>query len=201
MRTEIFGYARVSARDQNEERQFLAMMEAGVPRKQIYTDKKSGKDFERPQYQKLIRRLKKGSVLYVLSIDRQGRNYEEIIDQWRRITKEKEADIVVLDMPLLDTRRDKNLMGTFVSDLVLQILSFCAANERENIRQRQKEGIKAAKARGVKFGRPQNPVPDNFGQMCEALEKRQIKLKDAAEMCGMPLSTFYTKCNKTKKSF
>lgn len=136
MRTEIFGYARVSARDQNEERQFLAMMEAGVPRKQIYTDKKSGKDFERPQYQKLIRRLKKGSVLYVLLIDRLGRNYEEIIDQWRRITKEKEADIVVLDMPLLDTRRDKNLMGTFVSDLVLQILSFCAANERENIRQR-----------------------------------------------------------------
>ena len=201
MRTEIFGYARVSARDQNEERQFLAMMEAGVPRKQIYTDKKSGKDFERPQYQKLIRRLKKGSVLYVLSIDRLGRNYEEIIDQWRRITKEKEADIVVLDMPLLDTRRDKNLMGTFVSDLVLQILSFCAANERENIRQRQKEGIKAAKARGVKFGRPQNPVPDNFGEMCEAWEKRQIKLKDAAEKCGMPLSTFYTKCNKTKKSF
>lgn len=201
MRTEIFGYARVSARDQNEERQFLAMMEAGVPRKQIYTDKKSGKDFERPQYQKLIRRLKKGSVLYVLSIDRLGRNYEEIIEQWRRITKEKEADIVVLDMPLLDTRREKNLMGTFVSDLVLQILSFCAANERENIRQRQKEGIKAAKARGVKFGRPQNPVPDNFGEICEAWKKHQIKLKDAAEKCGMPLSTFYTKCNKTKKSF
>lgn len=201
MKEEVFGYVRVSSRDQNEERQLLAMEKAGVPRNRIYADKKSGKDFKRPEYSKLMRKLKKGSILYILSIDRLGRNYEEIIEQWHRITKEKEVDIVVLDMPLLDTRKEKNLMGTFVSDIVLQILSFCAANERENIRQRQREGIEAAKMRGVKFGRPEKPVPANFQEVCNEWEKRQIKLEDAAKKCGMPISTFYSKYNKWKNAF
>ncbi|MBQ9616863.1 MAG: recombinase family protein, partial [Oscillibacter sp.] len=150
----IFGYIRVSTREQNEDRQLVAMRELRIPERNLYIDKQSGKDFDRPQYRKLVRKLQKDDLLYVKSIDRLGRNYGEILEQWRVLTKEKGADIVVLDMPLLDTRRGKDLMGTFLSDIVLQVLSFVAENERTNIRQRQAEGIAAAKARGVRFGRP-----------------------------------------------
>ena len=158
----VYGYSRVSSREQNEARQRIALRETGVSEKNIYLDKQSGKDFDRPQYKKLIRKLKKDDLLYVKSIDRLGRNYAEILEQWRILTKEKGVDIVVLDMPLLDTRRGKDLVGTFLSDIVLQVLSFVAENERTNIRQRQAEGIAAAKARGVRFGRPPNPLPENF---------------------------------------
>ena len=155
----IYGYIRVSSREQNEDRQRIALREVHVESGRIYTDKQSGKDFNRPQYKKLVRKLKKDDLLYIKSIDRLGRNYEEILQQWRMLTKEKGIDIAVLDMPLLDTRRGKDLMGTFLSDIVLQVLSFVAENERHNIRQRQAEGIAAAKARGVKFGRPPKPLP------------------------------------------
>lgn len=150
----IYGYIRVSSKEQNEDRQVVSLLEAGVKAENIFTDKQSGKDFNRPQYMGLLKKLKKGDVLYIKSIDRLGRNYEEILKQWHILTNEKEIDIAVIDMPLLDTRRGKDLMGTFISDIVLQILSFVAENERSNIRQRQAEGIAAAKARGVKFGRP-----------------------------------------------
>ena len=150
----IYGYIRVSSKDQNEDRQRIALAEAGVRDRNIFGDKQSGKDFNRPQYKKLLKKLKEDDLLYVKNIDRLGRNYEEIQEQWRVITKEKRVDIVVLDMPLLDTRRGKDLMGTFLSDIVLQVLSFVAENERVSIRQRQAEGIAAAKAKGVKFGRP-----------------------------------------------
>ena len=159
---EIYGYVRVSTRDQNEERQLIALLELQVPKKNIFIDKQSGKDFERPQYKKLLRKMKKGDLLYIKSIDRLGRNYNEIQEQWRILTKDKGVDIVVLDMPLLDTRRGKDLMGTFLSDIVLQVLSFVAENERMNIRQRQAEGIAAAKAKGVRFGRVPKPLPENF---------------------------------------
>ena len=158
----LYGYIRVSTREQNEDRQILALKELSIPEKNLFIDKQSGKDFERPQYRKMVRKLKKDDLLYIKSIDRLGRNYEEILQQWRIITKDKGVDIVVLDMPLLDTRRGKDLMGTFLSDIVLQVLSFVAENERTNIRQRQAEGIAAAKARGVRFGRPPAPLPDNF---------------------------------------
>ena len=157
----IYGYVRVSTKDQNEDRQLLALHELGISPKNIYIDKQSGKDFERPAYKNLIRRLKQEDALYIKSIDRLGRNYDEILEQWRMLTKEIKIDIVVLDMPLLDTRRGKDLIGTFLSDVVLQLLSFVAENERANIRQRQTEGISAAKARGVRFGRPPLPLPDN----------------------------------------
>ena len=156
----IFGYIRVSSRDQNETRQLLALQELHIPRKNIFVDKQSGKDFKRPQYKKLVRKLKKDDILYIKNIDRLGRNYAEILEQWRILTKDKGIDIIVLDMPLLDTRRDKDLMGTFLSDIVLQVLSFVAENERANIHQRQAEGIAAAKARGVRFGRPPSSLPD-----------------------------------------
>ena len=158
----IYGYIRVSSTDQNEDRQRLALLTAGVPSDSQYMDKLSGKNFERPAYKRMLRRLRAGDLLYILSIDRLGRNYSEVLEQWRVLTKEKGVDIVVLDMPLLDTRRGKDLMGTFIADLVLQILSFVAQNERENIRKRQAEGIAAAKARGVRFGRPSQALPDNF---------------------------------------
>ena len=164
----VHGYIRVSSRDQNEERQLIALKEVGVPEKNIYLDKQSGKDFERPQYQKLLRKLKKDDLLYIKSIDRLGRNYEEILQQWRILTKGKGIDIVVLDMPLLDTRRGKDLMGIFLSDIVLQVLSFVAENERTNIKQRQAEGIAAAKAQGIKLGRPPLPLPDNFYEVHKA---------------------------------
>lgn len=162
---EIYGYVRVSSTDQNEERQLIALREKGVDDKNVYMDKQSGKDFDRPQYKKLLRKMKQGDLLYILSIDRLGRNYEEIQSQWRVLTKEKGIDICVIDMPLLDTRQGKNLMGTFIADLVLQILSFVAQSERENIRKRQEQGIAAAKAKGVKFGRPEKEVPDNFARL------------------------------------
>lgn len=192
----IYGYIRVSSRDQNEDRQLIALKEVGVPQKNIYLDKQSGKDFNRPQYKKLLRKLKKDDLLYIKSIDRLGRNYEEILQQWRMLTKEKGVDIVVLDMPLLDTRRGKDLMGTFLSDIVLQVLSFVAENERTNIRQRQAEGIAAAKAKGVKFGRPPLPLPDNFYEVHKAWRAKRITLKEAAEACKMPVGTFYGKARK-----
>ncbi len=192
----VYGYIRVSSRDQNEDRQRIALREMGVAEEQIFLDKQSGKDFQRPKYKKLLRKLKKDDLLYVKSIDRLGRNYEEILQQWRVLTKEKGIDIVVLDMPLLDTRRGKDLMGTFLSDIVLQVLSFVAENERTNIRQRQAEGIAAAKARGVKFGRPAMPLPENFRAVHKAWRDRKMPLEEAAKACGMKVGTFYGKARK-----
>ena len=180
----------MSTREQNEDRQRIAMREAAVPKENIYMDKQSGKDFARPQYQLLLQRLETDDLLYVKSIDRLGRNYEEILAQWRVLTKEKGVDIVVLDMPLLDTRRGKDLMGTFLSDIVLQVLSFVAENERSNIRQRQAEGIAAAKARGVRFGRPNEPLPDSFYNAYFLWKTGRLTCTAAAQACDMPLSTF-----------
>jgi DNA invertase Pin-like site-specific DNA recombinase len=188
--SEIYGYIRVSSRDQNEDRQQIALKELSIPEKNIFMDKQSGKDFERPQYKKMLRRMKKDDLLYVKSIDRLGRNYGEILDQWRVLTKEKGIDIVVLDMPLLDTRRGKDLMGTFLSDIVLQVLSFVAENERTNIRQRQAEGIAAAKAKGVRFGRPPAPLPENFHSVYQQWKNGRITGLAAAAACDMPMSTF-----------
>ncbi len=185
-----YGYIRVSTREQNEDRQLIALHELDIPEKNIYMDKQSGKDFERPQYKRLVRRMKKDDLLCVKSIDRLGRNYGEILEQWRILTKEKGIDIVVLDMPLLDTRRGKDLMGTFLSDIVLQVLSFVAENERANIRQRQAEGIAAAKARGVQFGRPPAPLPENFHSVYQRWKAKKITGTAAAKECGMALSTF-----------
>ena len=187
---EIYAYVRVSTREQNEDSQLIAMNELQVPKKNIFIDKQSGKDFERPRYKKLIKRLKKDDLLYIKSIDRLGRNYNEIQEQWRILTKEKAVDIVVLDMPLLDTRRGKDLMGTFLSDIVLQVLSFVAENERVNIRQRQAEGIAAAKARGVRFGRLPKPLPPNFHAVYQRWKHGEITGTAAAKECEMPLSTF-----------
>ena len=186
-----YGYARVSTKEQNEDRQLIALQEAGVVNENIFIDKKSGKDFERREYKNLISKIEKEDVIYIKSIDRLGRNYEEIQEQWKLITKIKEADIVVLDMPLLDTRRDKDLMGTFISDIVLALLSYVAENERVNIKQRQAEGIKAAKLRGVKFGRPVKQVPDDFKDIVKKLDRGQINIDDALEMSSMSRATFY----------
>lgn len=192
----IYGYIRVSSYDQNESRQIIAMREAGVDEKNIYLDKQSGKDFNRPRYKKLISKLKRGDLLYIVSIDRLGRNYEEIQRWWRILTRDMGVDIAVLDMPLLDTRRGKDLMGTFLSDIVLQVLSFVAENERANIRSRQAAGIAAAKARGVKFGRPSLPLPKNFHEVCGAWREGKMTLKQAAEACNMPIGTFYGKARR-----
>ena len=186
----IYGYVRVSSRDQNEDRQLIAMKDLSIPDKNIFMDKQSGKDFNRPQYKRLLRRLKRDDLLYVKSIDRLGCNYEEIQNQWRILTKEKGIDIVVLDMPLLDTRRGKDLMGTFLSDIVLQVLSFVAENERTNIKQRQAEGIAAAKAKGIRFGRPPKPLPENFHLVYQQWKAGKITGVAAAKACGMPMSTF-----------
>ena len=199
MSGNIYGYIRVSSRDQNEDRQLMAFAALRIPEKNIYLDKQSGKDFERPQYRKMVRKLKKDDLLYIKSIDRLGRNYEEILEQWRLLTKEKGIDIVVLDMPLLDTRRGKDLMGTFLSDIVLQVLSFVAENERSNIRQRQAEGIAAAKAKGIKFGRPPRPLPDNFHNLYQKWKNGKITGTAAAKECGMPLSTFRYRAKKYEK--
>ena len=193
---KTYGYIRVSSRDQNEDRQLIAMQELGVPPKNIYMDKLSGKDFARPAYRKLIKKLRPNDLVYVKSIDRLGRNYKEILEQWRILTKEKEVDICVIDMPLLDTRNGKDLMGTFLADLVLQILSFVAENERNAIRQRQAEGIAAAKAKGVRFGRPEIPLPENFMEVYERWRAGEITGTRASNELNMPLSTF---CYKTKK--
>lgn len=193
MANNIYGYIRVSSTDQNEDRQLIALTEIGVLEKDIFIDKQSGKNFDRPQYQKLVKKLKSGDLLYVLSIDRLGRNYEEIQNQWRILTKEKGVDICVLDMPLLDTRQGKDLMGTFIADLVLQILSFVAQSERENIRKRQEQGIAAAKAKGVRFGRPEKPVPENFGKLVSDWEKKKVSLEETLKLCNMSEATFYRK--------
>ena len=197
---DVYGYLRVSSRDQNEDRQRIALQEMDVSEKNIFIDKQSGKDFDRPAYKRMVRRMKKDDLLYIKSIDRLGRNYEDILEQWRVLTKEKGIDIVVLDMPLLDTRRGKDLMGTFLSDIVLQVLSFVAENERTNIRQRQAEGIAAAKARGVKFGRPALPYPDNFREIHREWRNKKITLSQAADACGMPIGTFYGKARKFENS-
>ncbi|MCI9032903.1 MAG: recombinase family protein [Lachnospiraceae bacterium] len=189
----IYGYARVSSMDQNEGRQMIALHEAAVLERNIFMDKQSGKDFDRPNYKKLVKKLKAGDLLYVLSIDRLGRNYEEIQTQWRILTKEIGIDICVLDMPLLDTRNGKDLMGTFIADLVLQILSFVAQSERENIRKRQAEGIAAAKAKGIKFGRPEKSVPNDFSKIVKAWEQKKLTLAEVLKQCNISESTFYRK--------
>lgn len=196
---DLYGYIRVSTREQNEDRQVLALKGLAIPEKNLFLDKQSGKDFARPQYRKMVRKLKKDDLLYVKSIDRLGRNYDEILEQWRILTKEKGVDIVVLDMPLLDTRRGKDLMGTFLSDIVLQVLSFVAENERTNIRQRQAEGIAAAKERGVRFGRPPKPLPENFHHAYQKWKNGKITGTTAAKLCGMPLSTFRYRAEQYEK--
>ncbi|MBE6009029.1 MAG: recombinase family protein [Lachnospiraceae bacterium] len=188
--TDTYGYIRVSSRDQHEDRQLIIMQQKEIPEKNIYIDKASGKDFNRPAYKRLVRRMKQDDLLYIKSIDRLGRNYEEIIDQWRMLTKDKRVDICVLDMPLLDTRMGKDLMGTFLADLVLQILSFVAENERRVIKERQAEGIAAAKKRGVKFGRPRKPLPENYSDVYQRWKSGQITAVAAAKELGMPRSTF-----------
>ena len=191
MTNNIYGYIRVSTKEQNEDRQRIALANFPVPKDNIFMDKLSGKDFNRPQYRKLMRKLRPGDSMVIKSIDRLGRNYEEILNQWRIITKDKHADIVVLDMPLLDTRHTgKDLTGTFVADLVLQILSYVAQTERENIKQRQKEGIAAAKLRGVRFGRPRKPVPVNFDSLLAAWNKGDISSRQAAAQLGIAQDTF-----------
>ncbi len=192
----IYGYVRCSSTDQNEDRQMIALRKVSVPEKNVFMDKQSGKDFDRPNYKKLVQELKAGDLLYILSIDRLGRNYEEIRNQWRILTKEIGVDICVLDMPLLDTRNDKDLVGAFIADLVLQILSFVAQSERENIKKRQAEGIAAAKARGVKFGRPEKTAPDDFGKIVRAWEQKKLSFADALEMCNMSQATFYRRLRK-----
>lgn len=189
---QTYGYVRVSSTDQNEQRQLLALQEKSVPNQNIFVDKQSGSDFLRPQYRRLVRRLREGDLLIIQSIDRLGRNYEEIQQQWRRLTKDIGVDIAVIDMPLLDTRQGKDLMGTFIADLVLQILSFVAQSERESIRKRQAEGIAAARARGVRFGRPETPVPDDFPLLVRRWELGALRLTELLRLCGgISESTFY----------
>lgn len=187
----VYGYIRVSSRDQNEDRQLIAMLSKGINTDAIFMDKQSGKDFDRPNYQRMVRLLRPGDLLYVQSIDRLGRNYDEIQQQWRILTKEKNIDICVIDMPLLDTRQGKDLMGTFIADLVLQILSFVAQSERENIRTRQREGIAAARARGIHLGRPKKKLPPLFLAVLRAWNEGKISTREAAKLCDMPLSSFH----------
>lgn len=194
-----YGYARVSSRDQNAERQMAAFKNVPIPEKNIFMDKQSGKDFERPNYKKMVRKLEAGDLLYILGIDRLGRNYEEIQSQWRVLTKEIGIDICVLDMPLLDTRNGKDLLGTFIADLVLRILSFVAQNERENIRKRQAEGIATAKARGVKFGRPEKRVPDDFERIVTAWEQKKLPFPEALQHCNMSEATFYRRLRQYRQ--
>ena len=196
----IYGYIRVSTKEQNERRQLDVLQALSIPGENLFMDKQSGKDFNRPQYKRLLQRLKKDDLLSIKSIDRLGRNYGEILEQWRILTREKGVDIVVLDMPLLDTRRGKDLMGTFLSDIVLQVLSFAAENERANIRQRQAEGIAAAKARGMKFGRPPKPLPENYHSAYQRWKAGAITGTAAAKECRMPLSTFRYRAKNYEKS-
>ncbi|MBO4908168.1 MAG: recombinase family protein [Lachnospiraceae bacterium] len=196
----VYGYVRVSSKDQNEDRQVITMREMQVPEENIYIDKQSGKDFNRPQYKKLLRRVNPDDLIYIKSIDRLGRNYTEILDQWKVITKDKQVDLYVMDMPILDTRREKNLLGTFISDLVLALLSYVAENERNNIRQRQAEGIAAAKARGVHFGRRPNPLPENFYEVYQQWKMKKISVSEAARECGMPQTTFFERARAYEKS-
>lgn len=200
MPENTYAYIRVSSTDQNEDRQLYAMQKLPVPPENLFADRQSGKDFNRPQFKRLVNQLEPGDLLYVKSIDRLGRNYTEILEQWRILTKEKGVDIVVLDMPLLDTRRGKDLMGTFLSDIVLQLLSFVAENERTNIRQRQAEGIAAAKARGVRFGRPARPLPENYAAVYRKWKAGTVSAVAAAKECGMPLSTFRDRAKTYEKT-
>lgn len=189
----VYAYVRVSTLHQNEDRQMIAMSKIQVPEKNIYVEKQSGKDFNRPVYRKLLKKLKQDDVLYIKSIDRLGRNYDEVLEQWRILTKQKGVDIVVLDMPLLDTRRDKDLLGTLIADLVLSLLSYVSENERCAIRQRQREGIEAAKKKGVKFGRPPKLLPEDFEQIYIHWQKREINGDEAAKLCEFSKTTFYRK--------
>lgn len=196
----VYGYVRVSSKDQNEDRQVITMREMQVPENNIFVDKQSGKDFDRPQYKKLLRKVKEDDLIYIKSIDRLGRNYTEIQEQWKIITKNKRADLYVMDMPLLDTRREKSLLGTFISDLVLALLSYVAENERITIRQRQAEGIAAAKARGVRFGRHPKPLPDNFCEVYQQWKMKNLSISEAARLCEMPQTTFYERGKAYEKS-
>lgn len=195
----LYGYIRVSSRDQNESRQIMALSQFPIPEKNIYIDKKSGKDFNRPAYRRLLKRLKPGDLLYVKSIDRLGRNYAEIIEQWRIITREKNADIKIIDMPLLDTTYGKDLLGTFISDLVLSVLSYAAELERDHIRSRQAEGIAAAKARGVRFGRPVKNLPDNFDELYTAWRQGELSSADLEKECDMALGVIYRKIRERQR--
>ena len=195
---KCYGYARVSTKEQKEDRQIVAISRMHVPRSNIFVDKESGKDFERTYYKKLVRKLREDDVLYIKSIDRLGRNYEDIIEQWKHITKERKADIVVIDMPILDTRRGKDLMGTFLSDIVLALLSYISENERLNIRARQAEGIAIAKANGVRFGPEPKPLPDNFYDIYSIWVRGELSVSEAARLCNMPRSTFYDKARRLK---
>ena len=195
---KIYGYARVSTIDQNEDRQLVALDEMGVISENIFVDKISGKNFKRPKYSKLSKSLKEGDLLYITSIDRLGRNYDEILEQWRILTKEKGVDIVVINMPILDTRQYKDLIGTFISDLVLQVLSFVAQNERENIRIRQAEGIAVAKKKGVQFGRPKKPLPENFSELVRRWKKQEIDTNEVLQVCNISRSTFYVRMREYK---
>ena len=197
---KIYGYARVSTREQNEDRQIIALKEMGVPESNIYLDKLSGKNFERPQYKRLLKKLNSESVLYIKSIDRLGRSYQDLSEQWRIITKEKGADVVVIDMPILDTRREKNLLGTFISDLILALLSYVAETEYRTIHQRQAEGIAAAKARGVQLGRPPRPLPENFHEVYQKWKSAEISTEEAARQVNMPTSTFRYRAGIYKKA-
>ena len=196
---ETYGYVRVSTREQNADRQLDAMRERGIPEERIFLDRVSGKDFDRPEYRRMLEHLDKNALLYIHSIDRLGRNYEEIREEWRRIAKDMGADIVVIDMPLLDTRRGKDLLGTFLSDIVLQVLSFVAENERRAIRKRQQEGIESAKKRGAHLGRPKKRLPKGFERECERWMNGEVSVTEAARNCGMSRSTFYRKARKTSK--
>ncbi len=197
---KVYGYARVSTREQNVDRQIIALKKMGVPEENIYLDKLSGKSFERPQYKRLLKRLNSESVLYIKSIDRLGRNYRDLSEQWRIITKDKGADMVVIDMPILDTRRDKNLLGTFISDLILALLSYVAETEYRTIHQRQAEGIAAAKARGVKLGRPPRPLPENFQAVYQKWKVGEISTTEASKQVNMPVSTFRYRAGLYKKN-
>jgi len=190
---KTYAYVRVSSADQNEDRQLDAMTALEIPHSQIFMDKQSGKDFDRPAYKSLVKKLNTGDLLYIKSIDRLGRNYDEIQNQWRILTKERGVDIAVIDMPLLDTRNGKDLMGTFLADIVLQILSFVAQNERETIRKRQKEGITSARARGVRFGRPIKKPPDNFGELVKQWERGKLPLSEILSRTGFKQATFYNR--------
>ena len=196
----VYGYVRVSSKDQNEDRQVITMRDMQIPEENIFIDKQSGKDFNRPQYKRLLRKVKANDLIYIKSIDRLGRNYGEILEQWKIITKDKGVDLYVIDMPILDTRREKNLLGTFISDLVLTLLSYVAENERTTIRQRQAEGIAAAKARGIHFGRTPKPLPENFYEVYQQWKMKKITIKEAAEQCKMPQTTFYEKARNYEKS-
>lgn len=193
MESNVYGYVRVSTKEQNIDRQLISLEKMGIPAKQIYIDQQSGKDFKRPAYKKMMRKIKEGDIIVTKSIDRLGRNYEEIMEQWRIITKQKKADICIQDMPLTDTTKTKDLLGTFISDVVLQILSFVAQNERENIRQRQAEGIAAAKMRGVQFGKPRIELPEEFPVLFDKWKEKQITTLEFAALCNVGRSTLYTR--------